>query len=854
MATLNLSSNGPSITKSYQSIVNSPSPSGQVAKSPTYGQWAVYSVSAPLVNAFQQDAGGKESVLKVLSTGEGELVDLIDEFSDGKIQFAFVKVKDPNTALPKNVLIGWCGEGVPERTKGYFTSHLTAVSKVLHGYHVQITARSERDLTPEGVVQKVSDASGSKYSASNAAAPSNISGPPPPAASKPAFTPTRVGGGNSGFNPLAGSRPNASTSRDAGVDEDGWGEDAPQVTRTQLEKVQSAYRPTKVNMSELTSQKQEPSRFNGNPRDDSGGPAGVVRGAYQPVGKVDIAAIRRQAQESGSVKDDRPSTVKGSYEPVGKVDIAAIRARAQKPPEESSLPLSEITPAAARNSARSTDEDAEPPKTVADRSAAFAPSERLTSLPKPKVSNRFGSSANTFTGTKAPAPGVFGLGSKAAPSAPPVGTASRTFADEGGKTPAQIWAEKKARQSGVSGASENLPTSGFGGPTSPMASQQSGSAEWKSGYGGKSWAPVQTTATGRSATSNISQQRTGQDEEQQEETPSSPGGGVSAIRDRFKGAVPMGAPVQSKSPTPTDSSAQSPPSLHTSSKPNPSLTSNRGIPIPGLPPQPARPIDEDDVRKEEETSRMLTPPPQPPRSPTPPTPPGMRSGSPIRVAMPVGRGNETEIEAPEERFDPPPMPTNSLARAVGHEDDVEEEPAGYDPARGAGTAAAASSFGQTAAESAQPSGHESGKRALVQYDYDKAEENELELKEGEYVTHIEMVDEDWWMGRNEHGETGLFPSNYVELVEDEQQLPGGHEHTDATPPAGPVTDAMGVNGSGPAPAAVATYDYEAAEENELSFPEGAKITGIEFPDEDWWFGEYGGKSGLFPANYVQLEE
>ncbi len=63
---------------------------------------------------------------------EGELVDLIDEFSDGKIQFAFVKVTDPNTTLPKYVLVAWCGEGVPERTKGYFTSHLAAVSKVLH--------------------------------------------------------------------------------------------------------------------------------------------------------------------------------------------------------------------------------------------------------------------------------------------------------------------------------------------------------------------------------------------------------------------------------------------------------------------------------------------------------------------------------------------------------------------------------------------------------------------------------------------------------------------------------------------------------------------------------------------------
>ena len=63
---------------------------------------------------------------------EGELVDLIDEFSDGRVQFAFLKIKDANTSLPKYVLIGWCGEGVPERTKGYFTSHLAAVSKVLH--------------------------------------------------------------------------------------------------------------------------------------------------------------------------------------------------------------------------------------------------------------------------------------------------------------------------------------------------------------------------------------------------------------------------------------------------------------------------------------------------------------------------------------------------------------------------------------------------------------------------------------------------------------------------------------------------------------------------------------------------
>lgn len=69
MASLNLSSNGPSISKSYESVVNAALPSGPASTSPTYGQWAVFSVTAPLVNAFQQNSGEKESVLKVQSTG-----------------------------------------------------------------------------------------------------------------------------------------------------------------------------------------------------------------------------------------------------------------------------------------------------------------------------------------------------------------------------------------------------------------------------------------------------------------------------------------------------------------------------------------------------------------------------------------------------------------------------------------------------------------------------------------------------------------------------------------------------------------------------------------------------------------
>ena len=677
-----------------------------------------------------------------------------------------------------------------------------------------MTARSDRDLTPESIVQKVADASGSKYSGSSAE--SAPIGPPPPISSKPVFTPTHSSGGAAGFNPLsrAGAQAHSSVPKSADVDEDGWGHDAPPVTRTQLEKVQSSYQPTKVNMRELSSQIPEMSRFNGDAgNSDRFQGSDVVKGGYQPIGKVDIAALRRQT--SGN-NDNRPTPVKGSYEPVGKVDIAAIRARARQPSEGETSTPNQVSSMNTGTSSRSNDH-AQEQQSLPDRSIPTSSSERLTSLPKPKATNRFGSSTGSFGGTKAPTPGGFGLESKPTPTTPSIG-AGRTFADQGGKTPAQLWAEKKSRERGLSGVSDN-PAPGTSGPATPMANQKSG--EWKSGYGGKSWAPVRTNRTGHQE-SSPGQQGAVQEEGDRAETPSSPVGGVGAIRDRFKGAPPMGAASVGSGASPP-----SPPPLETSSKPN----AGRGIPIPGLPGLPSRPSQSHG--EDPEGHRMPTPPAQP-RSPTPPTPPAVDSGSPIRVAMPVGRGhNDQEVEnARAEQFSPPPsMPTRSLTQAIPHEDDLTDEPTSHDPARGAGEAMATGTFGEGTAASAHPGAHESGKRALVQYDYEKAEDNELELKEGEYVTNIEMVDDDWWMGENPHGESGLFPSNYVELVEDDVGEAGGQAPSQST--AQPQVESeqphAGSIGASQGATAVALYEYEAAEGNELSFPENATITDVVSP-------------------------
>ncbi|KAG6025024.1 hypothetical protein E4U41_001629 [Claviceps citrina] len=793
MASLNLSINGPSIKSSYNGVVNGPPPS---SGSPTHAQWALFSVQAPLMNAFQ-DSGSKESILKVESTGDGELAELIEDFNEGRIQFAFVKVKDPNTALPKNVLIAWCGGGVPERTKGYFTSHTAAVAKVLHGYHVQITARSDTDLESETIMRKVADASGAKYSAG--ASEGLASAAPRPVKSKPVFTPTLSSTGRA-FDPLVAAR----SRRDGNVDNDGWGNDAPPVTRTQIEKVESAYKPTKVNMAELTRQKPEPSRFDAGSR-QADGAGNVVRGGYQPVGKVDIAAIRAAAKEKG---DDRPAPVKGAYEPVGKVDIAAIKARAQKPTE-----------------AREED-DSHVPTPLAERAAAFSQpsqSERITAMPRPKVGNKFGG-ASTFTGTKAPTPGGLGFGGAAAPVAPPVGATSRTFADEGGKTPAQIWAEKKARERG-SGAGSTSPS----GAAAPVTAQRSGGEGWKSGYSGKSWAPVQAPGYSRDTPGEAqSQQNTGDAPRGATEADGDDdvAGGVSNLLGRIKDASLTGsAPSPPAAGRRHENDLAPPPPIPDSSRPS------GGFALPGLPsrPPPADVEEEEGAEAGESAYDAAV---------------DQQGSSPIRVAAPVARAPEPEPEPepePVRRNLPPPPPAQE-----------EAEP----PVPAAAKAPQGSA--EDAPEHHDAPGHAAsgGHQAIVMYDYEKAEGNEIDLVEGQYITNIDMVDEDWWMGTNHLGESGLFPSNYVEIVEEE---PSAAEPQSSAPepaarsvPSAPAPAAPAAPAPAAGPTATALYDYEAAEDNELSFPEDATITNLEFPDEDWWFGHFNGQAGLFPSNYVQL--
>lgn len=126
--------------------------------------------------------GYAQNELKLTASGASGLEELRDEFNDGLMQFAYAKVVDPGSGIPRFVLISWCGEGVPVLRKGCFNQHTVAVAQFFKGFSVHIQARSIDDVDPQAITKKIMDSSGAKYSVQAGVANPSIAKPSPPAA------------------------------------------------------------------------------------------------------------------------------------------------------------------------------------------------------------------------------------------------------------------------------------------------------------------------------------------------------------------------------------------------------------------------------------------------------------------------------------------------------------------------------------------------------------------------------------------------------------------------------------------------------------------------------------------------
>eukprot|EP00092_Neocalanus_flemingeri_P087850 GFUD01110923.1.p1 GENE.GFUD01110923.1~~GFUD01110923.1.p1 ORF type:complete len:486 (-),score=176.06 GFUD01110923.1:56-1513(-) len=106
---------------------------------------------------------GQTNVLKLVSTGEDGLEELVEDFNPSKIQYAFLKVEDPKTSLPKFVLINWQGETAPGSRKGTCAMHLRDIEQFMAGHHLTYCVRNEDELDIDMILEKVSKVTASSF-------------------------------------------------------------------------------------------------------------------------------------------------------------------------------------------------------------------------------------------------------------------------------------------------------------------------------------------------------------------------------------------------------------------------------------------------------------------------------------------------------------------------------------------------------------------------------------------------------------------------------------------------------------------------------------------------------------------
>ncbi|KAG5852414.1 hypothetical protein ANANG_G00062160 [Anguilla anguilla] len=141
-----------------------------------------------------------------------------------------------------------------------------------------------------------------------------------------------------------------------------------------------------------------------------------------------------------------------------------------------------------------------------------------------------------------------------------------------------------------------------------------------------------------------------------------------------------------------------------------------------------------------------------------------------------------------------------------------------------------------------------GLQAQALYPWRAKKDNHLNFNKSDIITVLEQQDM-WWFGEVQ-GLRGWFPKSYVKLI------------------SGPVRKSLSIeSGSSDSPPSVkrptpspskplepgeeftAMYTYESSEQGDLTFQQGDVITVLK-KEGDWWTGAVGGRTGVFPSNYV----
>ncbi|KAM6971730.1 SH3 domain-containing kinase-binding protein 1 isoform 2-T2 [Tautogolabrus adspersus] len=148
--------------------------------------------------------------------------------------------------------------------------------------------------------------------------------------------------------------------------------------------------------------------------------------------------------------------------------------------------------------------------------------------------------------------------------------------------------------------------------------------------------------------------------------------------------------------------------------------------------------------------------------------------------------------------------------------------------------------------------------AVVEFDYEAQQDDELSLTVGDIIVNIRRDDGGWWEGEL-GGRRGLFPDNFVREIKKEAKRDGGQTSMIRSElsngRASPVSDPSvrpGRRGEQIRKRRCkAAFSYVPQHEDELGLKIGDVIEIIAEVEEGWWEGSLNGKTGMFPSNFTK---
>ncbi|XP_075054940.1 SH3 domain-containing protein 19 isoform X2 [Mixophyes fleayi] len=139
-----------------------------------------------------------------------------------------------------------------------------------------------------------------------------------------------------------------------------------------------------------------------------------------------------------------------------------------------------------------------------------------------------------------------------------------------------------------------------------------------------------------------------------------------------------------------------------------------------------------------------------------------------------------------------------------------------------------------------------GPRCVARFEFIGDQKDELSFSEGDTIILREYMNDEWAKGELK-GRIGIFPINFVEVLEDLPSKTPDSRDLQKNKLSGSLAQQSRLSGEW----CEALYDFTAEAEDDLSFRKGDKILIVERLDLEWYKGRLNGREGILPTAFVQ---